>query len=121
MSGYERRTNSVMLCGTPVQDEKVRLLASMLGGDTLAQKLERAVENRNAIVALSVEDRQRIVDVLDGPPWSLPELRSALAGQLKKQKDKALQQQRSSLNQEMVRHRRERLQAAGPDASTNER
>ena len=74
----------ISLAGVAVRVENVRLLAGRLGGDELAQKLERAVANDNAIVALSMEDRQRILDVLEQPSIGLAELRTALKSQLEK-------------------------------------
>ena len=59
------RTNRiVILSGSPVRTDNVELLASMLEGDQLALKLERAVGAKSSLVALSLDDRRRIVDVL---------------------------------------------------------
>ena len=63
----------VSLSGVAVRVEYVRLLAGRLGGDEVAQKLERAVANGNVIVALSLEDRQRILGVLEEPPMAFRE------------------------------------------------
>jgi hypothetical protein len=100
---------AMMLSGVRVRTQQVQLLASMLDGDALAQKLERGIANGNTIVALSIEDRHRIVAVLDDPPSGLAELQYVLITQLKKHKDREAQEQRSRLNQEMVQRRRERL------------
>jgi hypothetical protein len=60
------------------------VLASKLEGDLLAQKLERALVNNNSIVALSFEERKRIVDVLAAEPAALAGLRLELEAQLKR-------------------------------------
>jgi hypothetical protein len=89
------------LSGIAVRNESVLLLASMFGGDELAEKLERAVCNANSIVALSVDDRERIVAVLSADaPSGLTQLRDVLAVQLKRYKDREAQQQRMRLNGE---------------------
>jgi hypothetical protein len=106
----------VMLSGTSVRADGVRLLASLLGGDELAEKLERAVANGNTIVAVSIEDRQRIVDVLEEPPSSLAELRKVLVTQLKKHEDKERQLERSIRDRRMVEQRRADTAARGLDA-----
>lgn len=98
---------AVSLCGIAVRADRVRLLASKLGDDQLAQKLERAVANDNTIVALDRDERQRIVDVLDVHPQHLPDLRSALVLQLKRLNDRERQQRSVSLNREAARRRRE--------------
>jgi hypothetical protein len=108
--------SSVMLSGTSVRSDAVRLLATLLGGDALAQKLDRAVANGNSIVALSIEDRQRIVDVLEEPPSSLSELRKVLVTQLKKHEDKQRQLERSIRDRRMVEQRRTDTAARGVDA-----
>ena len=73
----------ISLAGVAVRVEYVGLLAGRLGGDEVAQKLERAVANGNAIVALSLEDRQRILDVLEEPPMALHELQTVLRSQVR--------------------------------------
>ena len=75
---------SVSLCGVPVRAEGVRLLASKLEGDVLAQKLERALVNNNSIVALSFEERKRIVDVIAADPGGLAGLGAELEAQVKR-------------------------------------
>jgi hypothetical protein len=84
---------AVSLCGLAVPVENVRVLAAMLGDDELATKLERAITNGNTIVALSVDERQQIADVLEGPPVCLPELRRLLVVQVKMLKDRESKQQ----------------------------
>jgi hypothetical protein len=78
---------SISLCGVPVRAENVRLLAGKLDGDLLAQKLERALVNDNSIVALSFEERKRIVDVIGGEPGGLAGLRAELEAQVKRHKN----------------------------------
>ena len=97
----------MILSGTPVRTDQVQLLASMLDGE-LATKLERAVTNQNSIVALSIDDRHRIVAALgiDGPS-GLAELRSVLVTQLKKHADREKQEERVRLHQERTRRHRE--------------
>ena len=99
----------MILSGTQVRSDQVQLLASLLDGDELAEKLERGIANSNTIVALSADDRRRIVAVLDDPPSGLAELRKVLITQLKKQTDREAQDRRSRLSQQMVASRRERL------------
>lgn len=98
--------SSVSLCGMPLRFESVRLLASRLEGDELAEKLERAVAHRNTIVALSFEERQRIVDVLASTPGTLPDLRLALDAQVRKRREQEGKMQRASRDRGMfeLRH-----------------
>ena len=99
----------MILSGSSVRTDNVELLAGMLDGDQLALKLERAVANKNPIVALSLDDRRRIVAVLAADaPWGLTELRSALVKQLAQHKEHATRTQRA-LDQEQFRRRREGL------------
>ena len=73
----------MILSGSTVRSENVRLLASMLDGDELAAKLERALTNGDTIVAISLADRQRVVTVLgDDAPGGLADLRRVLVKQL---------------------------------------
>ena len=99
----------MILTGSPVRTDNVALLASMLDGDELAVKLERAVANRNSLVALSLDDRRRIVAVLAADaPWGLAELHSVLVKQLKQHEAHAART-RQALDQEHFRSQRERL------------
>ena len=99
----------MILSGSPVRTDNVELLASMLDGDQLAVKLERAVANENSIVALSLDDRRRIVAVLAADaPWGLAELRSVLIKQLAQHKQHEVRM-RQALDQEHFRSRREGL------------
>jgi hypothetical protein len=104
----ERTGGSLMtLSGTEVRNENVLLLASMFDGDVLGEKLERAVTNNNSIVALSVDDRERIVDVLTAnAPSGLSQLRDVLGVQLKRYKDREAHQQRMRLNEDRARRRK---------------
>jgi hypothetical protein len=97
----------MILSGTDVRTEKVLVLASKFEGDELAEKLKRGVSNDNSIVALTLRDRERIVAVLaTDAPSGLTELRDVLAAQLKRHKERELQQQRMRLNEERARARR---------------
>ena len=97
-----RKTRAaVSLCGLPVRAENVRLLARKLEGDPLAQKLERALTNDNSIVALSFEERARIVEALTVAPASLAGIRTELAAQLKRHKDHAEKLERSKRYREI--------------------
>lgn len=96
---------AISLCGLPVRAENVRLLASKLEGDPLAGKLERAVVNGNSIVALSYEERERIVEVLAIAPANLGGLRAELQAQLKRQKDNAAKLERSGRYREIAERR----------------
>ena len=71
----------MILAGVPVRPDRVQLLASLLEGDELAAKLERALEHHNKIVSLTQADRGRIVSVLDEAPGTLGELRNELVKQ----------------------------------------
>lgn len=96
---------AISLCGLPVRTENVRLLASKLEDDQLAQKLERALVHNNAIVALSVEERERIVEILALTPSTLAGLRSELEAQLKRQSDRAAKMERASRYREIAEER----------------
>ena len=96
----------MILSGAPVQTDNVELLADMLDGDELAVKLERAIVNKNSLVALSLADRRRIVAVLaPEAPWGLAELQSVLVKQLKQHELHAARTRRA-LDQERLRSQR---------------
>ena len=79
----------------------------MLDGDALAVKLERAVGNKASLVALSLDDRRRIVSVLAADaPWGLTELQSVLVKQLKQHEVHAARARRA-LGEERFRSRRD--------------
>lgn len=99
----------MILSGSPVRTDNVELLASLLDGDELGVKLERAVVNKSSLVALSLDDRRRIVAVLAGDaPWGLAELESVLVKQLKQHEAHAARTRRSH-HQEHFRSQREAL------------
>ena len=99
----------MILSGSPVRTDNVELLASMLDGDQLAVKLKRAVANENSIVALSLDDRRRIVAVLAvDAPWGLAELQTVLVKQLAQRKQHEARM-RQALDQEHFRSQREGL------------
>ena len=106
----------VSLCGVPVRVECVRALASLLDGDQLGQKLQRAVVHDNAIVALSVEERQRIVDVLEHPPSGLASLRTEMSAQLKRRRDREAKTERDDRNREF---RAQRVATQKPSGTTD--
>jgi hypothetical protein len=97
---------TLSLCGTAVRADGVELLASMLPGDELAEKLTRAVANDNTIVALSMDERQRIVDALEAHPSCFIELRHALHSQVKKHRDRQIQDRRVRQDRERIERRR---------------
>lgn len=83
-----------------MRHDQVLLLASLLDGDDLSVKLARGLENENSIVALSVDDRQRIVAVLSDPPAGLAELKSVLVKQMKQLKEREHRDGQARLNQQ---------------------
>jgi hypothetical protein len=89
----------ISLCGAAVRVENVQLLAHRFGDDELGRKLERAVANDNSIVALSTEDRRRILDVLEQPSIGLAELRTVLQGQLRKHAEREARYERMRYGQ----------------------
>ena len=93
---------SISLSGIGIRVEDVLRIASKLDGDTLAQKLERAIANHNTIVALTLEDRQRLLDSL-GPEPRFVELLTALRSQIQRY---AEHQRRA----EQMRQTREKLE-----------
>lgn len=100
----------MILSGSAVRADNVHLLATMLDGDELATKLERAITNNNTIVALSIADRERIVAVITGGPAGFAELRRVLVTQLKKHDEsegRVAQERRFRLDRERLRRERE--------------
>lgn len=71
----------MILAGVAVRPDHVRLLASLLEGDELGAKLERALDHDNKIVSLTQADRGRIVTVLRDAPGGLVGLRQELVKQ----------------------------------------
>ena len=70
-----------MLAGIPVRDPDVLDLAWLLrnaGFDDTAEALIIALEAEQALVALSITDREAILRTLDEPPDGLAELRGVL-------------------------------------------
>jgi hypothetical protein len=55
---------TLSIAGETVRREHVHRLAAMLGGDVLGAKFERALDNDNTIVALTSDDRTRLLEVL---------------------------------------------------------
>jgi hypothetical protein len=107
------RTRAVIsLCGLPVGAENVRLLAGKLEGDPLALKLERALANDNSIVALSFEERARIVEALSVQPAALAGLRSELQAQVKRHADQAAKTERANRHREIAERRTSKRERA---------
>ena len=52
-----KQTGSLSIAGVAMRADQVMQIANRLGGDALAQKLQRAIANDNTIVALTNEDR----------------------------------------------------------------
>ena len=99
----------MILSGSTLRTDNVHLLATMLRGDELATKLERAITNDNTIVALSIAERERIVAVIAGGPAGFAELRSVLVTQLKKHHEREAQVRLLRLDRERLRRERESL------------
>ena len=84
----------MMLAGVPIPAVAVADLADLLraggedeladaaGNDDLADRLERALANETKLLALSIEERIRILYVLDDPPDELAELRGVLINEV---------------------------------------
>jgi hypothetical protein len=66
-----------MLAGIPVSGEFVRRLAACVDEPT-ASYLTLAVEAGRSVVALTIEDRERIIRALGDRPDGLAELRGVL-------------------------------------------
>jgi hypothetical protein len=99
----------VILSGSTVRTDSVHLLATMLQGDELGTKLERAITNNNTIVALSVTDRERIVAVLADGPAGFAELHRVLVTQLKKHHEREAHVRLLRLDHERLRREGESL------------
>lgn len=67
----------MMLAGIRVRDEDIRELAGLVD-EPAATVLGNAIERETVIVALTIEDRWRILRALDDPPDGLAELRGVL-------------------------------------------
>jgi len=71
----------MMLAGTPVRDADVLELARLLrevAFEPVAEKLEKGYDAETRVLALTIEDRERILRALDDPPAGLAELRGVL-------------------------------------------
>lgn len=72
---------SMMLAGIPVADRLVLGIAQRLrdvGCDDTAATLEDAYDGERRVVALTVQEREAILRVLEGCPAELSELRGVL-------------------------------------------
>jgi hypothetical protein len=70
-----------MLAGLPVPNEAAHDLASRLRDEGVldtAEKLEEALAHGAQVAALSIDDREAILRVLDEAPEGLAELRAVL-------------------------------------------
>jgi hypothetical protein len=71
----------MMLAGLPVPDAAVNGLAELVraaGDNDLADRLEHAVADGVALIALTLPERAVLLDVLEDPPPELVELRAVL-------------------------------------------
>ena len=86
------------VAGTTMRIENVLVLAGLVHDAELSAKLERAVRNDNPIVALTQDDRERIVAVLSPDARGvLTELRDSLTVHLKHRNDRDRQQEKLRL------------------------
>ena len=77
-----RRTLEMTLAGERVQSTAVAELAARLDpAEPLAVKLRRAVEDQHVMVALTPDDRARLLEALESPPSGLGGLRARLLEQ----------------------------------------
>ena len=67
----------MMLAGIRVSPYLVRTLAELVDEPT-ASLLDRALYRETTVLALTIEDRERILRALDDPPEGLAELRGVL-------------------------------------------
>ena len=94
------------VAGTTMRTENVLVLAGLVHDDELSAKLERAITNDNPIVALTQDDRERIVAVLSpNAPGVLTELRDVLTVHLKHRNDRDRQQESRRLYQAQQQRR----------------
>jgi len=71
----------MMLAGIPVADKDVLELARLLREvalEPVAEKLEKGYDAETKVLALTIDDRERILRALDDPPAGLAELRGVL-------------------------------------------
>jgi hypothetical protein len=72
---------SMMLAGLRVRDGDVVELAGLVrdaGFDDIAKRLEDAYDLETKVLALTIPEREAIVQALDNPPEGLAELRGVL-------------------------------------------
>ena len=110
----------VSLCGVSVRAESLRALAGRLQDDQLGEKLGRAVDNDNTIVALSFAERQQIVDALEeSAPGGLAGVRTELSAQLKRHREHRAKVERSDRYREIEARRRAAAETPSSINDTN--
>ena len=110
----------VSLCGVSVRAESLRALAGRLQDDQLGEKLGRAVDNDNTIVALSFAERQQIVDALEeSAPGGLAGVRTELSAQLKRRREHRAKVERSDRYREIEARRRAAAETPSSINDTN--
>jgi hypothetical protein len=72
----------VQLAGVPVRDELVDVLADLVDEPT-SSLLRTAIERETVVLALTIDDRERILRALDDPPAGPAELRGVLLAEHK--------------------------------------
>jgi hypothetical protein len=68
----------VFLAGLSVRGDLVLELARLVDDGTLADRLERAYEDRAGTLALDIPEREIVLAALNDPPSGLEELRAVL-------------------------------------------
>jgi hypothetical protein len=66
------------LAGIPIRDDSVLELARLVDDPDLADRLETAYGSMTKVLALTILERETIIQALDDPPAGLEELRGVL-------------------------------------------
>ena len=69
---------TIHLAGVPIRDELVLELAGLIEDDELGSRLETAYGRMTKVLALTIPEREMIIQALDEPPPGLEELRAVL-------------------------------------------
>ena len=69
---------TIHLAGVPIRDELVLELARLVDDDALGSRLETAYGRMTKVLALTIPERETIIQALDDPPPGLEELRAVL-------------------------------------------